>query len=298
MIAQLNETSTVGYTCTEMPADLYHADPAIGSTGLEDFRESRRLYEGRYVTKTIPPLTQSPAMELGTWIHTRLLEPDQYFATLADPLPDVAPDGKSWLRRKGSDHEKWWAEELAKREGKIAINEATRKKIEDIASSVLSKKWAHALLRSKGQPEYSIFWTDQETGLRLKCRVDWFSVRSIDLKTTERPWPSAFVRTAVEFGYHRKRAHYLAGIAAKTGAKDPLLLHVAVGTAPPYSAGAYELGDNDRYLNASLGKIEWRHTLTTLAHCLKTGDFSDAWEKEVMLLEYPGWAFQQSQYQV
>src|SRR4051812_809517 len=121
MIASSNDTA-IGLTCKELSSADYHADPAIGSSMLEEFRESRRLYEGRYVLKNIPPRESSAAMELGTWIHTRLLEPDEYFATLADPLPDVAPDGKNWLRRKGSDHERWWADELAQREGKIAIN--------------------------------------------------------------------------------------------------------------------------------------------------------------------------------
>lgn len=286
----------VGIACCQLSNANYHADEAIGASMLEDFRQSRRLYEGRYITKTIPPREVTPAMELGTWIHTRLLEPEQYFATLADPLPEEAPDGKKWLRRKGSDHERWWADELAKREGKIAIDKYTRAKIEDIAASVLSKKWA-ALLQN-GQPEYSIFWTDTETGLPCKCRVDWFSARSVDLKTTERPWPAAFVRTAVDLGYHRKRAHYLAGIRALTCESDPPLLHIAVGTVPPYSAGAYNLGDYDSRMNAPLGAIERRHTLNELALCCESGDFSDPWESAIMDVELPAYAFTQQQYHI
>lgn len=296
--ATIERVEATGQTCAELPAEEYHADPAIGSSMLEDFRESRRLYEGRYTLKTIPPRDVTPAMQLGTWFHTRLLEPGRYFDLLADPLPESAPDGKNWYRRKGSDHERWWAEELERRQGKIAIGESTRKQIESMAASLLSRRWAHRLLEGNGECEFSIFWTDAETGLNLKCRVDWKSLISLDIKTTERPWPSAFVRTAVELGYHRKRAHYLAGLQAFTGEKEPMLLHLAVGSVPPYSAGAYELGDTDRYVNASLGLMEWRHTLRTLAKCIETGDFSDAWEREIMLLEYPAYAFTQSQYQI
>ncbi len=297
MIASSKDTP-VGMTCEQLPAEEYHADPAIGSGMIEDFRESRRLYEGRYILKNIPPRESSEVMQFGSHVHTRILEPEKYFATLADPLPDEAPDGKKWLRRKGSDHERWWAEELAKREGMIAIDEPTRQRIEGVAKSVLSKKWSHSLLRCKGQPEFSIFWTDKQTGLQLKCRVDWLSVRSIDLKTTERPSPSAFVRTAVQLGYHRKRAHYLAGIRAFTGAANPPLLHIAVGTTPPYSCGAYNLGDYDSRMNASLGLMEWRQSLNALAECYETGDWSEPWEKEIMDLEYPAWAFTQQQYQL
>lgn len=281
----------------DLTNEAYHAHPAIGASMLEDFRESRRLYEGRYVLKTIPPRTPSPAMELGTWIHTRLLEPERYFASLADPLPDVAPDGKKWLRRKGSDHEKWWAEELAKRDGMIAIDEETRQLIEDVAASVLAKPWAKPLLSGAGQAEYSIFWTDEETRLRLKCRVDWFRpIVSLDFKTTENASPGKFVKACVALGYHRKRAHYLAGIRDFTGDKRARMVHLAVGTTPPYSAGAYEIGDTDRYVNASLGLIEWRHDLKALAHCIETNDFSETWEREILTLEYPAYAFTQSAY--
>lgn len=291
-------SEATGLTCAELSNEDYHADPAIGASMLEDFRESRRLYEGRYVLKTIPPRECSPAMQLGTWIHLRLLEVEKYYDSLADPLPDVAPDGKKWLRRKDSDHEKWWAEELEKRAGKIAIDQDTRNLIEAVAASVLAKPWAKPLMTDTGQPEYSIFWTDEETGLNLKCRVDWFRpIVSIDFKTTENASPARFVKQCVQLGYHRKRAHYLAGIRAFTGDSRARMVHLAVGTSPPYSAGAYEIGDTDRYLNASLGLMEWRYTLKCLKHSLDTGDFSDSWEREIMVLEYPAYAFTQSAYQ-
>jgi hypothetical protein len=290
-------SEAVGFTCAELPAEQYHADQAIGASMLEDFRESRRLYEGRYITKTIPPREPSAAMEMGTWIHARILEPDRYFENLGDPLPDVAPDGKKWLRRKGSDHEKWWAEEVEKRAGRLGIDLETREQIEAIALSVLSKPWAKPLLAGTGEPEYSIFWTDDETGLRLKCRVDWFRpIISIDLKTTGNASPAQFVKTCVSLGYHRKRAHYLAGIKEFTNDSRAKMVHLAVATTPPYSAGAYEIGDTDSRMNASLGLMEWRYDLRSLARCIQANDFSETWEREIMVLEYPAYAFTQSAY--
>lgn len=292
-------TTAVGLTCAELSAEDYHANPAIGSSAIEDFRESPRLYEGRYITKTIPPLVASDAMELGTAIHLRILEPDRYFSSLAEPYPELAPDGKKWLRRKGSDHERWWADEEEKRAGKLALDQETIDTIEAVASSVLSKRWAKSLLKGDGKAEFSIFWTDKETGLPLKCRVDWFrDVVSVDLKTTGDASPAQFVKRCVTLGYHRKKQHYLAGIRAYTGEKDSMLLNIAAGTAPPFSAWAYELEDTDRYTNRSLGLMEWRHTLARLKQCLDTGDFSEQGEHEVMRLELPAWAFTQGAYQL
>lgn len=294
----MSELFTINSEHREITAEAYHADPAISSGALEDFRQSRRLYEGRYITGTVPKQLPTPAMLLGTYVHMRILEPDRFYSLLAEPLPELAPDGKKWLRRKDSDHEKWWAEEQAKREGKLALEEWEIERIEAIAKSVLSKRWARSLLSGEGQSEFSIFWTDPETGLRLRCLVDWFrELVSIDLKTTGDSSPEQFVKRCVSLGYHRKRAHYLAGLQAFTGQKESHLIHIAVATEPPYSAGAYELIDIDRYTNRSLGHMEWRHTLRTLARCLESGDFSDAWETEILSIELPPYAFSQSLYQ-
>lgn len=283
----------------EISAEEYHAHPAIGSSMLEDLRESRRLYEGRYVLGTIPRKQPTPEMHLGTWFHIRLLEPDRFFSSLAEPMPDVAPDGKKWLRRKDSDHERWWQEELEKRDGKLALDKPTLEKLEAMVAAVERTRWGPKILNGDGQAEFSIFWTDAETGLELKCRVDLFRpVVSIDTKSTGSVAPADFVKRCVSLGYHRRRAHYLAGLRAFTADKDAILLHIAVSTEPPFSAGAYELGDYDRYTNTSLGLMEWRYALRSLAKCVETGDYSDAWEHEVMRLDYPAYAFTQRQYQL
>lgn len=280
----------------DMPAEEYHAHPAISAGKVEDFLESRRLFEGRYVTKTIPPKVPTPAMLLGTYIHLRILEPDRFNESLAEPYPETAPDGKNWLRRKGSDHEKWWADEVAKRVGKLALEQHEIDYINAIAESVLSKRWAAQLLRGQGEAEYSIFWTDAETGLELRCLVDWFSSIPIDIKSTGNASPSEFAKTCVRMGYHRKRQHYLAGIEAITN-EPPLMVHIAVSTEPPFAAGAYDIQDIDRD-GRSLGKRQWRRALKQIAECFESGDWSDPWEHEVFSLGLPAFAFSEDQYQL
>lgn len=97
MIAE-TATTPVGIPCPDLSNEDYHADTgAFSASALEDFRDSRRLFEARYITKTLPPKAATPAMELGTCVHLRILEPERYFATLAEPFPEEAPDGKKWL---------------------------------------------------------------------------------------------------------------------------------------------------------------------------------------------------------
>lgn len=295
MILSTNEAT--GFTCEQLPAERYHAHEAIGASMLEDFRKSRRLFEARYVTKAIAAKEPTPAMELGTLIHLRILEPQRYERDLAPPAPDVAPDGKKWLRRKGSDHERWWEEYEESVAGKIIADNETRAMVEAIAKSVYAKPWAERLLRGDGKAEFSIFWTDAETGLPLKCRVDWFAAISVDLKSTNNPAPAAYARSLVGLGYARKLAHYRAGISAFTG-KDAEFLHIAIGTEVPFPCGCYEIDDRDYYDSRTprLGEQQWRRTLKELAECVETGDFSDPFERQILELKLPNYAFTEDQW--
>lgn len=269
-----------------MDAATYHADrSAISSGMIEDFLQSRRLFEGRYITDTVPKKEPTDAMRLGTLIHMRLLEPEKY-RELVVVTPEDAPDRRS---------RNWWSAFEAEHEGKEIVTNEGASRIESIARSVLSKRWARSLLNGAGQPEFDVFWTDAETGLPCKILVDWFRpICCFDLKTTADASPAAFSRSAANLGYFRKKHHYLAGIQAFTDQETPLL-HVAVCTAPPYAAGAYNLVDNS-WDGTSNGHAQWRRALEQIAECYATGDWSDPWEREVIDLAAPAFAYSENAY--
>lgn len=276
----------------------YHAHPAIGASMLETFRASRRLYHGYYVTGDIPRPGPTAAMILGTLVHVRTLEPERFDSVVAKPYPDLAPDGKKWLRRKGSDHARWWEWVEFSRRGKYMVDADTLQQIEGIAAAILGNWHARRLLQRDGQPEFSIFWRDNETGLPLKCRVDWMADIPLDIKTTRDPAPGPFARDCVKLGYHRKAAHYRAGIDNYKGAPTPMV-HLAAGTAAPYTVATYELDDSDRNRGGrSLGYQQWRDTLTQLAECYQTGDWREPYEREIVSLRMPGWAFTEDAYTI
>lgn len=279
----------------EMEADEYHAHPAFGATMLEELRESRRTFHAVNIAKTQPRRSQTPAMRLGTLVHMRLLEPAKYAAALADPMPELAPGGEAWNMRKPT-HRDAWAAQLDLRIGSINEEKPTLDAVEAIAESVLRNWHARTLLEQEGEPEFCIFWTDEETGLPLKCMVDWWSRFPLDIKTTRDPSPESFAKDCVTLGYHRKRAHYLAGIQAFSG-EDLPLVHLAVGNQPPYACCPYELDDKD-FDGKSLGYRQWRQTLRELAECLDSGQWDEPWERQIVSLRLPGWAFSAGAYDV
>lgn len=276
----------------------YHARDEIGASMLETFRRSRREYQSQYITKTVQR-GPSDAMKLGSLVHCLFLEPDTLSEEFAE-IPQVAPDGKPWTRRKGSAHEAWWQEFLASCEGKTVVSMEMVDEARQIVDAMRANPKLMHFFDRDGQPEYSIFWTDRDTGLRLKCRVDWWSDTRVDLKTAADPSPSAYSRALVRFGYHRKLSHYMDGMEAMLGERVPLL-HCAIGTAPPYfgRVGMYEIDDHDpsgaRY---RLGEIQRRQTLVELAHCMETGDWSEPWERRVFVLRLPNYAFYEDEFRI
>lgn len=280
----------------DVTAEAYHDDPAWGASMLELFRENRRLCYERCVVRTAPHPPASPAQNFGTLVHLGVLEPERFPEVVADPLPDKAPDGKPWLRRKGSDHEKWWAEELAKRDGKIACDAETLDRVANVVEAIRSNARAKQLLSQRGgQSEYSIFWHETEYGLDCKCRVDWYADIPLDLKTTCDASPREYARSLVSLGYARKMAHYHAGLRALRGEPTPFV-HIAAESVPPYRVACYQIDDRDRD-GIQLGVAQRRRTLFQLAECLATGDWREAWERAVVTLQLPSFAFQEDQWQ-
>lgn len=278
-----------------MSSEEYHAHPALGASMLETFRESRRKFHALYVAKTMPSPPPTAAMQLGTLVHLRLLEPEKFTARVAEPFPALAPDGKKWLRRSGSDHEKWWQDELDKREGLIACDEQALDQIKSIVKAVRANSRANWLLSQQGEAEYPIFWTDPDTGLDCKIMVDWFAAIKLDLKTTYDPSPAAYAKSLVSLGYHRKLAHYKCGLSHYCG-DETEFVHVAIGTTEPYCIACYEVDDRDRQ-GFNLGAAQRRRTLYELAECYRTGDWREPWEKSVVTLQLPPWAFSEDAYQ-
>lgn len=291
MIAQ----ATKAIARPEMSAKEYHEHKAIGASMLETFRKSRRKYHARHVAKDADAFTPTNAMDDGTLVHCLLLEPEKYESLLAPPPPEKAPDGKKWLRRAGSDHEKWWDEYLETTEGKIVADEERRKRIENAVASIMRNKRATMLLSQDGQPEHSAFWIDEETGLECKCRYDWFAPISVDVKTSADPAPEPYAKTIVNLGYHRKWAHYRAGLQALTGQNK--FVHIVVGSQDPHLVGNYDIDDRDRD-GIRLGEVQRRRTLRQLAACYESGDWREPWEKQITKLRLPGWAFTSDDYQL
>lgn len=142
----------------------YHADPAVGSSGIKMLieRPYRFWYERnkppRPALKKRPNTKESIAKKFGTAYHTLILEPELFdykikFGINESSIAGTLGEGE-WLRMQ----------EMQRR---------------------LFSRPRRAQLLMEGLSEVSFFWLDPETGIMCKVRFDKFAPAwVVDLKTT------------------------------------------------------------------------------------------------------------------
>jgi exodeoxyribonuclease VIII len=227
-------------------------------------------YWSRFINPDRPPSVQTAAMKLGSLTHCAVLEPDELSSRYGICLPRNTKAGK----------------EMAAEMEAAGIEAVTASEMEQaiaMAGSVRSHQAAAALLRD-GKAEQSFWWDDTPTGLRCKCRPDWYTGNTIvDLKTTTDASPKGFARSVAQWRYAIQQNHYLAGTFAER------FVFIAVEKTYPYAVGVYELDE----AAALYGETERRNNLQTIADCRAISEWP-GYGNTIQPLGLPAWALQAS----
>lgn len=97
-----------------------------------------------------------------------------------------------------------------------------------------------------GDIELSFFWVDPETGIKLKCRTDYYrpDVRVIvDFKSTKDHTEAGFPKEIANYNYHFSAAMYLDGVSHVVGESVKKFLFIATANTKPYEVEFYTLNE-------------------------------------------------------
>jgi len=196
----------------------------------------------------------TPALRLGSIIHTAVLEPDKLKIS-------QAPEGN-----KNSNAYKAALAKIMENSGPDIeiVTPDEEAAILGVQKAILEHPVARKLL-ANGRPELSLWWIDKQSGVECKCRPDWLwddGKILVDLKTTEDANYNAFSRSIAKYGYHFSAAHYLMGLEHH-GFKVEAYLFLAVEKKPPYGVGIYRLD----YTAESLARDKVQKTLFEFKKC-------------------------------
>lgn len=204
---------------------------------------------------------ETPAMRIGTAFHTYVLEPEKFINQIA-----VSPK----VDKRTKAGKAAYAEFTDKAEGKTVISVDEVETIQSMGETIQRHPRA-SLLLSNGIAESSIFWTDQETGIKCKARTDFLtnSGAVVDLKKTRNASPHGFLQSVVQYRYYQQAAFYLNGlneIMDKGSIEYNRFAFIAVEDKPPFRVEVYEL--NAEFLE--YGYSECQRLLDLEAECRET----------------------------
>ena len=244
----------------------YHADPAVSASHLKTVMQSPYHYWSAYLNPDRVAMVPTQAMRLGSLTHCATLEPDELTKRY-----QLAPDRRT---KEG----KAAVVEMAAA-GIEAVSEADLAQALQMADAVRSNSTA-ALLLANGQAEQSFWWDDIATGMRCKCRPDWFDGETIvDLKTCQDASAAGFAKAVAAFHYQLQAAHYLCGTLAKR------FIFVAVEKSAPFATACYEL-DAQAMVHGSVLRHNALQRLQDARAINEWPGYTDG----IQTLQLPGWA--------
>lgn len=267
------------YKNTELSNEAYHADPAIGSSGLNLFSECPALYYTKYLDPEREPSPKSAALEFGSAAHLSLLEPE-----LFDKEYAVAPED---IEKKTV---KAWKDFEKENKDKTCILWKDFKRITRMTAAIKSHDLANAAL-SNGVAECSFFAEDEVTGLMMKARPDYLARISgygtilVDYKTTGISLQTT-AQSRHAFNLHRQiqASHHKAVAELSNKLKIDEVIYVVQMIEAPYLIRVFRMPQEA----IQIGDDQRRVYLDQMKQCFDDGIWPD-YPHEIEDYTIPRW---------
>ena len=268
------DTIEPGHYYTDVPNEVYHSLSGISKSGLDLINRSPAHYAHRVAR------APSRNMEMGTAIHTALLEPER-FATDYMLLREVKD-------RRASAYKE--AVKVYGSERTLTGPEADR--VAGMQEAVYANLHARKLLESDGWRELSGMANDPEMGATCRHRFDLLTADGIavDVKKTQDARPEAFQRSVYNYRYHVQAAFYADQHYWITGKPLKAFAFLAIEEDMPHGCKVYILDDDAM----ALGRATYQADLARYARCITDNDWP-AYDSRPETLSLPAWAIKQAQ---
>jgi len=257
----------------DMENAAYHAAEGISNSGLSLIARSPAHYKFK------PPSEATRSMEMGTAIHTAILEPER-FASEYVLLKNITDRRSSAYKDACKIHSS---------ERVLTGTEAD--KVQGMAESILGNPHAQALIaHSEARKELSVFAQDPETGVTVKCRFDLMTPgKALDLKKTQDVRPEAFAKSVANYRYMVQAAFYSDVWEWETGEKLDAFGFLCVEEEMPHASAIYVLDDEAM----DYGRKLYRRDLNRYAECVESGHWPSI-DSAPQVLALPQWIYKEA----
>lgn len=235
------------------------------------------------------PPEPKPHFDFGSVVHTLTLGAGSDYAVLEPAIHGLKRDGT--IADSPTATTAWKAADAdARALGKIPIHVDDFTKARAMADAVRNHPEAGELFK-RGHAEKSMYWTEPQSGIRLRGRADWLTLigdrlTCVDLKTSVTANPTELVRPFWKFGYHLQAAWYRRLLIETGVSSDPDFVFVAVEKEPPYLVSVIRYDDEALAEGDRLN----RAAIDTYARCMETGIWP-SYVDEAVEIGLPPYAF-------
>jgi exodeoxyribonuclease VIII len=254
--------------------EAYHELEAVSPSRIKVLRRSPFHYYDQFIAEDRVKKPPTASMLKGTALHTAILEPDLWDATIAVP-----PHTFDRRTKVGRERAEAFEAESA---GRIVITPDDADEVRYMADAVQKHPAARFVLELPGRREASYTWSDQPTSLKCKSRPDWHSLDGrivLDVKTAEDASREAFAKIIANLDYHVQAAWNL---DAQGGER---FLSLVVENTRPYGVAVYPASA----AMLAAGRRRISSAMEQLAECWRTGVWPGYGDLIGEDIELPGW---------
>jgi hypothetical protein len=254
----------------------YNEIKAVNFSSLKYLARSPKLYKYR-IDHPEPP---KPEFLIGNAIHCRVLEPEEFDNRYAE-WDVLTKKGDKLAPRRGAALDEW----KVLRSGAEPLLPAEMEAVKFAGDEVWADPDASEVLKGCRHEE-PLTWTDPETGLKCKGRVDGIKPSCVvDLKSARDPAPWAFKASAGRMLYHMQLSMYQTGATVLRKIDGKTLPYIiAVEKEPPFDVVTYQLKPED--LDA--GRQLTVKLMRKLEACIEA-DYWPGVAPGLQLLDLPPW---------
>ena len=241
----------------DLPRAVYDAIPALNYSvakhGLKSMEHLRHAQTH--------PREMTDALRLGIALHLAVFEPGRFASEigLVEKVDGRTKEGKAAKAKQLADN----ADKL------LTLDEDEYGDCKGMASKLLSHPDVVLFMAQPGHCEPSCVWTDEQTGVRLKSRLDRYAhaVQTlVDVKSTKDASPRGWPREVAHWDYHLQAAWYTEAIK-RTRGEDIDFYWACVENEAPYSTAFYSIDLE----SLEQGQKDMRAIIDQYAACLKSG---------------------------
>lgn len=259
-----------------MTFEQYLKVDAISSSDMKKILQSPAKYKQYKNTSS----KSTDAMLLGSAIHCRILEPEEFTKRyIFEPNLDKVKNKAKWKEFKQDCIES----------NRIILKNSYNDIIEGIVQNLNGNMTMQAILNNPSIVfEQSLFWHDKQFDIDCKCQCDFIIFNGDmavigDIKTTT-DCDNPFERDFEKYQYYLQAYHYCCGVKASyENIKSVDFLFVAIEKTAPFEIQCYDL-EKEYY---EIGKIEREKAINKYKECLK----NDSWKRSenIKTLKVSNW---------